>query len=102
MAYEDEPNDDAGHVLFYSRPDKPRLRDRLADRPGTWTLLTRDDYDRQFYCPALAELDGPLMPPADLAGWAEAKLGYPVTLEEDPPVAERPDWVDVLYGVRGR
>jgi hypothetical protein len=94
-------NDD-DHVLFYSRPDKPRLRDRLAGRTGTWTLLTRGDYDRQFYCPALAELDGPLMPAAELAGWAESLLGYPVALEEDPFDPERPEWVDVLYGVRGR
>jgi hypothetical protein len=94
-------NDD-DHVLFYSRPDKPRLRDRLAGRTGTWTLLTCGDYDMWFFCPALAELDGPLMPTAELAGWAEAKLGYPVTLEEDPPGVDRPDWVDVLYGVRGR
>ena len=35
-----------------------------------------------------------------LAGWVTPRLGFPVTLGENPAGIEKPDWAGVLYGVR--
>jgi hypothetical protein len=91
--------DDTTHILHFAHYCGASRLDRLRGK-GLWVLMTVADYNQGAAHSGREawdwETDAPKgAPVGDLAAWASAKTGYPVTLIRDDKLID-PDWESLI------